>query len=328
MPFKIGNRVLSSDKPYIIAELGSNWLTFTHAKDAISLAKSVGADAVKFQLYDHRALYGWDTGQAISGQMPVTYLPQLKEKAEAVGIEFMCTAFSPSLLDEVNKVCNVHKIASSNMADVTMLDRVSSFKKPTFISVGGWPHGDVVGTEHYLNKKGFKDFCFMYCVSDYPANFINLGYLKKLRAIHPIVGFSDHTTNIYPLPTMAALEDAVAIEKHFNPFDLVTADSPHSLGINDFQLMVKGIKGEINEGMKDNGATEMRLKHLVRIVAIEDVEVGTVLIRDKNFGIHRSKEPSAHGAHPASIFKMEGKKMGVAKKQGEGISLNDVQVGG
>lgn len=323
MPFKIKGREITAENPYVIAEVGSNWYSFSQAKDSITLAKNCGADAVKFQLFNHKALYGFD-GESLPGEMPPDWLPKLKEKAQAVGIEFMCSAFSPQLMDEVNKYVDVHKIASTDMANLQMLDRAVKYGKPLFLSNGAWPHADVKKAANYLENKGFNDFCLMYCVSSYPSNFINPHYIKRLLNEFPNVGFSDHTTNVYPLPRMAIENGAICIEKHFNPFGVTSADSPHSLLIDDFKAMVEGIRGRITQDKKGIGENEMRMKHLVRVVAIEDIKAGDVLILDKNYGVHRSKEEDPHGAHPANVYRMEGRAMLVPKIKGRGILLSEV----
>src|SRR3990167_1071022 len=109
-------------KTFIIAEIGSNWTSFEEAKDSISFAKQAGADAVKFQAFRVEALYGFYDSQygehramGGNGELPLEWLPKLKEKADACGIEFMCSAFSPELYDVVNPYVLVHKIASSEL---------------------------------------------------------------------------------------------------------------------------------------------------------------------------------------------------------------------
>lgn len=323
--FKIKDRELTQQNPYIIAEVGSNWKDFVQAKDSIALAKNCGADAVKFQLFDHEALFGWED-EVLPGQMPLDWIPKLKEKADAVGIEFMCTAFGRRLLDYVDQFVDVHKIASSNMADLKMLDKIISVNKPIFLSTGGWPHGDVEGVVKLLKDAGFDNFCLMYTIGSYPAQFVNWKYFNKLKSLHPYYGFSDHTTNIYPIPAEAVnIGSAIAVEKHFNPFDLKdTADAPHSLNTDGFKIMIKGIRNQLTENDKAIDEKEMREKHLIRIVAISDIKAGETLIEGKNFGAFRSKTADTTGAHPSLLKRMENRACLVNKERGQGISARNV----
>lgn len=317
---EIGEIKLTSQTPFIIAEVGSNWKHFQHAKDAVSMAKQCGAEAVKFQLFRHKELYGY-AGPILPGEMPIEWLPKLKEKADACGIEFMCSAFSPEGLEIVNEYVNAHKIASCEMLHFPMLDLIKKFGKPTFISTAGYPIADIKGMIDYMRP--MENFCVNYCVGKYPANICDINYIAELSEIHPYVGYSDHTTNVIPLPALAAGAGAIAIEKHFNPFDIPdTPDAPHSLGIRDFKLMVKSLRHEAIHtlGMSD---PEFRTKHIRRVVAIKDLIAGTILSAD-NCGLYRCKEIDSAGAHPRFYKKMLGDYLHVDKKQGEGIGVGDM----
>ena len=62
-------KIADLTEPFIIAEVGSCWETWEHCKDAINLAKNCGADAVKFQLFNHKDLYGKDW-EYLAGRSP------------------------------------------------------------------------------------------------------------------------------------------------------------------------------------------------------------------------------------------------------------------
>ena len=80
-------------KPYIIADIGSNHRDdLGLAKAQIASAKEAGIDAVKFQFYTHRALYGFE-GKA-EYEMPVSWLEPLASHCRSHDIDFMCSAFS------------------------------------------------------------------------------------------------------------------------------------------------------------------------------------------------------------------------------------------
>ncbi len=126
---------LFTAKPFIICEIGSNWQTLDHALESIAVAKSCGADAVKFQLFSPSALYGHCDGiDAYS--LPLDYLPILKLKADQEGIEFMCTAFSPELVLAVDPFVEVHKVASSDACWPQLLEAVANTHKPVLLSTG------------------------------------------------------------------------------------------------------------------------------------------------------------------------------------------------
>ena len=86
-------------KTYIIAEIASNHDTILYrAKDLIYRAKEAGADAVKFQLFradslaKHRSAETyWSTYKA--NEMPDSWLPILKNFADDLGVDFLCTAY-------------------------------------------------------------------------------------------------------------------------------------------------------------------------------------------------------------------------------------------
>lgn len=283
----------------IIAELGSNFKSFDDCKTAISLAKSCGADAIKFQLYTHQELYGFPG--TIAGELPRDWLPRLKDKADAVGIELMCTAFSPDGVRFVDAFVDAHKVASSEACHVGMLDVLLEIKKPTIISVGAQSESDVIGINKYLENH--KTITFLYCEASYPAQHVDMRKMLRLREItNRDVGYSDHTLDVYNLPRFAYDFGATVLEKHFNPFDYTdTPDAPHSLSIDDFQAMVYSIKEPFGVNLGPTKAElPMLLKHKRRLIATQSIKSGDQLRLNENYGIYRSKLSDTKGAHPAA----------------------------
>lgn len=282
----------------VISELGSNWHSFEDCKTAISLAKSCGADAIKFQLYTHQELYGLPG--KLDGEMPREWLPRLKEKADAVGIEILCTAFSPEGIKYVDQFVSTHKLASSEACHAGMLDVLRETKKPLIVSTGAQVETDILGINTYLHD---CDVTFLYCEASYPSNHSNLKNLNRLAEItQRPVGLSDHSIDVYNIPALAEMYGCTVLEKHFNPFDYTdTPDAGHSLGIDDFQSMVYNIKEPSGQFLAPTRQEiDMVLKHKRRLIATEFIKAGDQLRINENYGVYRSKLSDTKGAHPAA----------------------------
>lgn len=310
-------------KPFIIAEVGSNWSTFEHAKDSISLAKACGADAVKFQLFTAEALYGMNCIDIRS--LPIEWLPKLAEKARAVGIEFMCSAFSPELLEAVDPFVNYHKLASSEMCHTLMLDKLKKFNKPTIISTGAQTQRDILGMLHYVTG---LPVTLMYCEASYPSRNVNLDVFYRLKN-HVFRdydwGFSDHTLDVIETPRRAVRMGAICIEKHVNFAGVTSPDSPHSLSTKEFQTMVKALREQLEPEVGPTIDEEpMLLRHKRRVIAISDIKAGDTLRLGQNYGIYRSLKDDVFGAHPHYAKEMDGKTVNCDIKAGDGIAISFV----
>lgn len=314
-------------KPFIIAEIGSNWTNFNEAKDSISNAKQCGADAVKFQAFDHKALYGFEAAdqKKIVGQLSLEWLPKLKEKADACGIEFMCSAFSPDLYDAVDPYVNIHKIASSELSYPQLLAKVKSKGKPILLSVGASTKGDVSLALDIL--RGGPQIVLMYCSAAYPSREYNLFRMEDLKTSGLTVGLSDHSLDvIYPALSAVKHFGAIAIEKHVNFTTHKTGDSGHSLNADQFKLMCDYLRGarDHKDFQPCSEEKDMFLRHNRRLIAIQDIKTGSAFRFDVNFGSYRSLKDDAVGL---SGFAWEQVAGNVATRDilaGEGIGPGDV----
>lgn len=303
-------------KAYVIAEVGSNWRTRQDLLSSVMIAKACGADAVKFQYLDPSELYG------PVAQIDKTFpLSALREKCDAAGIDFLCSSFSPEGLKEVNKYVDAHKIASSEMSHLRLLEAAKATGKTILLSTGAYFMTDVVRVIQFLSG---AEVVPLHCNVSYPTKHVNLKKFESLKVLAGVVGYSDHTTNIDAVPVLMQSLGATVYEKHFNPFGYTnTPDAPHSLNADEFKCMVTNLRGVPNDYTEEN---EARLMFVRRVIALKDLQVGDTLKEGDNMGIFRSKVADANGANPFLITRLEGKRMNKVLAQGAGISAVDVQV--
>lgn len=338
---KSGRKIGAGQEPFIVCEVGSNWRDFEDVKNSIGLAKNCGADAVKFQFFTQKDLYGFniDSQPGIPPYFHHGWLSGLKQKADAFGIELMCSAFSVDGLKAIDPYVNIHKVASSENNHVRMLEKLRELGKPVLMSTGGSSYADIaksmcllhgidLKTSEVVEKIRYekplhvlfykKDMVIpLYCVSDYPARRVNLKNIEKLKDIYNIAGYSDHTTDVLEVPYCAAnICGACVIEKHVNFFDVNSADSPHSINTDEFKAMCSKIKGQ---SFSESGQTDMITKHNRRLIAIKDIKEGEVFKEGENFGIFRSLKPETEAASPFRIDDVVGKQSKVNIMAGSGI---------
>ncbi len=307
-------------KPYIVAEVGSNFQTLEHCLWSICVAAQAGADAVKFQLFDLADLYGPGVKPGPYGCAQMSqirdWLPALKAECDRFNVDLGVTAFSPELVKVVDPYVKWHKVASSDAAWPQMLDAVAACGKPVLLSTGAKTNDEVRRASHLLACK--VPVVRLVCVAAYPADYVPL---DPFATGADGLGLSDHSLG-YSVPVEAAKCGAVVIEKHFTAFpDMDTPDRPHSLTPAQFTAMVKLIRtGEAPDQERD-----MRLRHNRRLIATRDIAPRETLKYGENFGAYRSLEDDHYGASPFDWEKVEGKAAKREIKRGTGIAVGDAE---
>jgi sialic acid synthase SpsE len=192
-----GGMFSNRESPYIIAEIGSNWSTLGEAIGSIGIAAGCGVDAVKFQLFSHKDLYGFD---GPGGGIEPDWLPQLKEKADACKVDFLCSAFSVEGVELVDKYVHVHKIAASEAAWPQLIDMVRDTGKPAIVTAGSLSVNEIMAV--------VAQFCF--------GDRICVYYMVSLTIlVSTIIYFSSMTSsNSKPLLGLVIIAQTIFILRY------------------------------------------------------------------------------------------------------------------
>ncbi|WP_346961699.1 N-acetylneuraminate synthase family protein [Clostridium sp.] len=276
------SEIKSSNKPFIIAEIGVNYYdiakklnisVFEAAKLMIREAKEAGADAAKFQSYKAEKIASkqspayWDqTEESTSSQYELfkkfdkfgkDEYEELAKYCNSIGIKFMSTPFDFESSDYLNGFMDIYKISSSDLTNLPFIEHMAKKQKPIFLSTGAATIGEIESAVNCILKTGNKDIAIMHCVLDYPTanENANLNMIKHLQEVFPgyLLGYSDHTKpdESMLILTTAYENGAVIIEKHFTlDKKLKGNDHYHAMDTEDLRKfnrnieLLKVIKGE------------------------------------------------------------------------------------
>jgi N-acetylneuraminate synthase len=123
----------------------------------------------------------------------------LVKKIKNVGYIAFATPFDEKSVDLCIKFdFPIIKIASSDVNDWPLIEKVASTQKPVIISTGGVSEKDLDDVISFFGKKKI-DLAINHCVSIYPTEEedLNLSQIEFLRKKYPnhIIGFSTHEYN-------------------------------------------------------------------------------------------------------------------------------------
>ena len=198
----------------VIAEAGINHLgNLRVAKEMIDIAKIVGADIFKTQLYDVDSLFpdkkiisqgkNWYE-EVKKTQLTKRQVVGLAEYCQSLGLEFMASAFDLERLSWLGEIgVRRHKVASRMNQNREYLETVSRTGKEILLSC----------RLNYLSPCVLPlSTKFLYCIPQYPAPLTEI-HLQDVNFQH-YAGFSDHTVGI-DAAMVAISRGAQIIEKHF-----------------------------------------------------------------------------------------------------------------
>jgi N-acetylneuraminate synthase/sialic acid synthase len=302
--FEIGDKVVSQDSVgYVIAELGHNHQgDIDKCKAMFRAARECGADAVKLQKRDNRALFTTEMYES-AYHSENAYAPtygahreklefskeqylELKAYANELGILFFSTAFdrpSADLLEEIDMPA--YKIASGDLTNTPLLKHVARFGKPMIISTGGATMADVQRAYDAILPIN-PNFCILQCTSGYPSPYeeLNLRVIETFAKAFPrvVIGFSAHDAGI-SMPLVAYMLGARVFEKHFTlNRTWKGTDQAFSLEPGGLRRVVRDLHRTVDAlGSGEKSPYESEIKPLnkmtKRIVAARDLAAGSVI---------------------------------------------------
>jgi N-acetylneuraminate synthase len=214
----------------------------------------------------------------------------LKQHADDRGIYFLSSPFSPESVELLTRVgVAAWKIASGEVSNTPMFERISDTKLPVLLSTGMSSMSEVdAAVERVLSKN--LPLAVLQCTSAYPCppEKVGLNVISQFRERYGCaVGLSDHSGTIYPGLAAAALGiEALEVHVTFSR-EMFGPDVIASVTTGELARLVEGIrfieKMTANPVNKDAMAEETApLRNLITksVVASADLPAGTLLSRE------------------------------------------------
>ena len=302
---KLGNRIIGDGNPtFVVAEIGLNHNgSLKTAIELVNKAKECGADAVKFQKRNLKALYKDDVlkDPNIDSQATVylfnifkrfelskSDLKNIKKHCDKIGITFFCTPFdlvSAELLEELN--VPFYKVSSSDLTNMVLISKLIGFKKPMILSTGMSEISEIDYTVKFLKKKR-AIFALLHCIGSYPPSFkdINLKMIDVLKKRYGVpVGYSGHERGITISECAVAL-GANIIERHFT-LDRSMEGPDHNISLEPEGLLkmidrIRIVEEAIGTGKKIITRGEMlsREAFAKSLIASRDIKKGETISKE------------------------------------------------
>jgi len=290
-------------KVFIIAEAGVNHNgSIKNAKRLIDVAKSAGADAVKFQSFEAEKLVTGDADKAdyqkkaaVSRESQYTMLRRLElskndffqiiDYCKNKRIHFLSSAFDLDNLDFlINLGMKIFKIPSGEITNLPYLRKIGVLNKKVILSTGMADLAEIKDALNILMNSGTKktNITVLHCNTAYPTPYedVNLRAMLTIQNAFDIsVGYSDHTLGI-EIPIAAVALGALIIEKHFT-LDRGMRGPDHQASLEPHELKamiyaIRNVEKSLGNGIKKPSKSEIKNKLIVRksIVAAKDINKG------------------------------------------------------
>ena len=340
-----GYRIHDDSNCYVIAEAGHNHQgSLEKATEMIRTARECGANAVKLQKRDNRALYIrdlYDASYDNDNSFGTTYgehrnalefgrdeYVELKRYAGELGITMFASVFDFNSADFLAELdMPAYKIASGDLKNTPLLKYVAEIGKPMFVSTGGGTIEDVQRAYDVIMPIN-PQLCLLQCTASYPVepDDMNLKVITTYRERFPdvVIGLSDHQNGI-AMALVGYILGARVIEKHFTMNRaLKGTDHAFSLEPTGLRKLVRDMSRAqvaLGDGTKRAFPCEVRPLYKMgkKLVAARDLPSDHVLTHEDM----TIKSPN-DGLPPYELENVIGKVTLRALKEDENISFKDL----
>lgn len=337
-----GIKIGDGHRPYFIAEISGNHNgKIENALKLIRLAKEAGADAVKLQTYtpdtmtikcdqDYFKVKGglWDNYTLYDlyqwAHTPWEWHEELFAEAKKLGITCFSSPFDETAVDFLEGF-NVpaYKVASFEVADLLLIEKIAQTKKPVIISTG-MANKKEIGEAIDTIRKYHDNLVVLHCVSGYPTPVeqSNINTISTIRNdFNVLTGLSDHTLSCTAGIASVALGSCL-IEKHFiDDRANKGPDSEFSLNPEEFSYLVKEMTiawkalGEGNYKLKSTEESSIVFRR--SLFFTDDIKAGDTITKD-----NLRKIRPGHGLAPKHYNELLGKTVKSDIKKGTPVSLD------
>lgn len=270
---------------FFIAEIGINHNgDLSICKELIDLAKSAGADAVKFQKRTINNVYTkefldsdrespWGTTQRDQKEgleFGIEEYSEIDKYCKSIGIEWFASAWDLESQEFLKKFkCKYNKIASAMLLHHKLLEEVAKENKHTFISTG-MSNLEEIDFAVNLFRNYNCPFELMHTVSTYPMKDTdaNLNVIKTLRDRYKCnVGYSGHETGLaISLAATAigisSLERHITLDRSSYGSDQAASIAPE--GLRQLIGGVRKIELAMGDGIKKITSDEIPISKKLR----------------------------------------------------------------
>lgn len=254
----------------------------------------------------------------------------IKERCEAVGLEFMSSPFSNAAVDLLEEIgVKRYKIGSGEVTNYLLLEKIAQTGKPMILSSGMSSLEELDETIGFLKARKVS-FSVLQCTTSYPtpAERYGLNVIEELKKRYKVpVGYSDHSADVGTCIAAAAL-GAEVLEFHavFSRSDF-GPDALSSLEMKEIEQLVRSVrKITLSRKHPIDKSTNSQYAELKRIfeksLAVnKDLPKGHIL----TFEDLEAKKPKGFGIDASEFTEVIGKPILTTLKQWDFLNKEDIE---